>query len=338
MIALREKESFFCSGCHTRVILKAGDIKIPHFAHQTLSGCDYYNEPESSLHLHGKLLLHQFFQNRNLKSELEKFLPPIRQRADLLIEEQTAIEFQCSAIPPKKVAQRTEGYQQLDIDPIWIGGLKTPPNEHIQMFRLKKYEIELFQRKDKNPYLLAFCPDDDRFYYYSNLFYVSGSLNIGKVKSLDASRQSFPFAVPKRLNKEEFSQVGVLFSRARQQFIQSQLFAKNRMRNPFWQACYMMQLDMKRIPDYIGVPFINAGIFPQHAVIWQLLALGASKQHVSMSALIESGKVLLADVSHFNEAVKLLEQYIEIATNLTGQSDNFTSKHELLYDNYCNNV
>lgn len=338
LLALREKEVFYCTQCFTPVVLKVGDIKIPHFAHKTLSGCDYSNEPESSLHLHGKLSLHQFFQKHQLQSELEKFLPAIRQRADLLVEGQTAIEFQCSTIPPNKVIQRSTGYSQLKIDPIWIGGLKNPPNESIQEIRLKAYETELFQRKDKNPYLLAFCPDDNRFYYYSNLFYVSGSRRIGKVKSLEASRQSFPFAVPRRLSKEEFSHVCVLFSKVRLQFIQSQLFAKNRMRNPFWRACYALQLDRDRLPDSIGLPFIGASIFRQHAVLWQLLALEAFKLQVPMSELVESGKVLLADPRYFGEAVKLLEQYIEISIILTGQSDNFTRTLELLYDNYCNSV
>lgn len=338
LLALREKEVFYCSQCFTPVVLKVGDIKIPHFAHKTLSGCDYSNEPESSLHLHGKLLLHQFFQKRHFQSELEKFLPAIRQRADLLVEGQTAIEFQCSAIPPNKVIQRTAGYLQHEIDPIWIGGLKNPPNESIQEIRLKAYETELFQRKDKNPYLLAFYPDDNRFYYYSNLFYVSGSRRIGKVKSLEASRQSFPFAVPKRLSQEEFSRVYVLFLKARQQFIQSQLFAKNRVRNLFWRACYTLQLERDRLPYSIGLPFIGAGIFRQHAVLWQLLALEAFKLQMPMPKLIESGKILLADPRYFNEAVKILEQYIEISIILTGQSDNFTRTLELLYDNYCNSV
>src|SRR5690606_27140535 len=140
---------------------------------------------------------------------------------------------------------------------------------------------------------------------------------IGKVKSLEASRQSFPFAVPRRLSQEEFSRVYVLFSKARQQFIQSQLFAKNRVRNLFWHACYTLQLERDRLPYSIGLPFIGAGIFRQHAVLWQLLALEAFKLQIPMPKLIESGKILLADPRYFNEAVKILEQYIEISIILT---------------------
>lgn len=338
LLALREKEVFYCTQCFTPVVLKVGDIKIPHFAHKTLSGCDYSNEPESSLHLHGKLSLHQFFQKHQLQSDLEKFLPAIRQRADLLVEGQTAIEFQCSTIPQKDVVHRTKGYMQLGIEPIWIGGLDDPPNESIQIIRLKTYETELFQQKGKTPYLLAFCPSENRFFYYSNLFYVSGSRRIGKVKSLDASRQSFPFAVPKRLSKEEFAQICGLFSKTRQQFIQSQLFANNRMQNLFWRACYTLQLDMKKLPISIGLPFIGAEIFPQHAVLWQLLAVEAFNGQISMAKLIEGGKLVLADPSHFEKAVALLEQYLELSIILASQPDNFTMMYELLYDYYCNSV
>lgn len=338
LFALRENEKFFCSSCHSQLVLKIGEIKIPHFAHKSLSACDHFSEPESILHLQGKILLHQFFQNKNCLAELEKYLPAIRQRADLLLNRRTAIEFQCSAISANDVIQRTKGYHQIEVQPIWIGGIKSPIKEQIQTIRLKMYEYELLQQKQQNPYLLSFCPDNNRFYYYSNLFYISGSRSIAKVKSLPASSQSFPFAIPKRLTKEEFRMVCMLFSQARQKFIQSQHFAKNRMRNPFWRACYKLRMDMNNLPEVIGIPFLKAACIPQHAVLWQLQVALAFEQKESLASLIHSGKIPLADPSVFEEAEQLLKDYLEIYIQLNGQGANCTILWELLYDNYCNNV
>lgn len=338
LLALRSTEIFYCPSCHSQLVLKLGEIKIPHFAHKSLSACDNFSEPESALHLQGKILLHQFFKDQNFSIELEKYLPEIRQRADLLVNGQTAIEFQCSSISANQIIRRSKGYHQIGIHPLWLGGIKTSIKEQIQVIRLKNYEHELLQQKHRNPFLLSFRPEDNRFYYYSNLFYISGSRRIGKVKSLPAEKQSYPFAIPKQLTKVEFRLVCLLFSQARQKFIHNQFFAKNRMRNPFWRACYKLRLDIKKLPETIGIPFLKAACIPQHAVLWQLQAIAAFEQGESMSSLIHSGEIPLANPSVFAEAEQLLEEYLEIYLRLKGQEENFTSLMDLLYDNYCNNV
>jgi competence protein CoiA len=114
LATLKNSTPFFCPGCGASVTLKIGEIKIPHFAHKSLHDCDSSGEPESPLHLQGKQQLYKFFSSQNLTVELEKYVPAIRQRADLLLNHQIAIEFQCSPISASQIASRSAGYSEID--------------------------------------------------------------------------------------------------------------------------------------------------------------------------------------------------------------------------------
>lgn len=115
---IRLQKQFFCPSCHTPLLLKIGEVNIPHFAHQTRTACETFSEPESSLHLQGKLLLYQFFSHLNFKVELESYIPQISQRTDLLVNAYFAIEYQCSLIPVSQLKQRSQGYLKMNMQPI----------------------------------------------------------------------------------------------------------------------------------------------------------------------------------------------------------------------------
>ena len=121
---LREQHSFLCMQCKEKVILKIGSILIPHFAHQKNSSCSHsFSEGETEDHLNGKLQLFTFFQQKLLECELESFLPEIKQRPDILVQSNGipyAIEFQCSNISSFLMLNRTKGYINNQITPIWF--------------------------------------------------------------------------------------------------------------------------------------------------------------------------------------------------------------------------
>ena len=335
LVAIRSKEQFLCPSCGSSLVLKIGDIKIPHFAHRSLSDCDSLSEPESPLHLQGKLLLHQFFLDKHFTVELEKYLPDIRQRADLLVSHHTAIEFQCSAIPGAEVSKRTASYIEIGIAPIWIGGIKERTSEYIQFIRIKAFQQKMLHANQNLKYLLLFNPEDRRFYYYSSLFFVSGNRWIGKVKALPIEKQSFPFAIPKRLAKEEFKSVFALFSQARKSFIKSQYYAKNRFQNPFWRLCYMLKLDVKNLPEIIGIPLYSADCITENAVIWQLKAIAAYKAEIPVKELVESGTVKLQSQESLKKAELVLENYLAFYRSYRERHINDTSLLDNLYDFYC---
>ena len=332
---IRNHQQFFCPSCEAPLLLKIGEINIPHFAHRTLSDCDHYSEPESSLHLQGKLLLHQFFQQRNFKVELENYLPEIRQRADLLIDGQHAIEFQCSTISPEHLQQRSQGYQRVNIQDTWIKGLKEPCNEGIGLLRLKSHEIAMQQKAGSLSFILLFFPPHNRFYYHSNLLFISSNRWVGKTKSIPAAKQAFPFAVPKPLSKAEFKTVMDIFKNEKKRYIRNQLYAGNRIRNVYCRLCYELRMDVANLPELIGIPVPGAQHFKEPVVLWQLQAVAAHEKKIPLRDLIRSGKLTLSAGAQEREAAAVLHYYLSCYSSFEGNALNDSSLLDIVYHNYC---
>lgn len=114
-------EMYYCPGCHERLILKKGSVKVAHFSHGAHSLCRLQEEPETAEHLSGKWQLAQMFNG-----DLEVYLPEISQRPDVLFRSKKhrsiALEFQCSNITQQSLSERNAGYQRVKIHPIWLLG------------------------------------------------------------------------------------------------------------------------------------------------------------------------------------------------------------------------
>ena len=125
---IKKKErqaAYYCPSCKSKVILKKGQIRIPHFSHQSTVECQSFSEGETEEHLLGKELLYKYFQENKIKVEMEWYLPELKQRPDLYLPDQKiAVEFQCSPISYEKLKERSTGYQTMGIDVIWIVGKK----------------------------------------------------------------------------------------------------------------------------------------------------------------------------------------------------------------------
>src|SRR5690625_4264644 len=134
---IRQK-SLFCPNCNAPVILKAGQIMTPHFAHLKQDDCPNY-ERESEEHLQGKLHLFKWFKKQKIPISIEHYLSPIKQRVDLLIKvnkKYVAIEYQCAPISITELMNRTNGLLSLDIIPIWIFGSPYLSNINRQTIKL----------------------------------------------------------------------------------------------------------------------------------------------------------------------------------------------------------
>ncbi len=84
---LSDTHQLRCPSCNTLLTLKAGPVRLHHFAHVSLADCDAFDhEPESDSHRQGKLALYQHFRQGALTATLEQHLPQTDQRADVYIE------------------------------------------------------------------------------------------------------------------------------------------------------------------------------------------------------------------------------------------------------------
>jgi competence protein CoiA len=116
---------YTCPSCGSIVRLKVGEIKMPHFAHASLEECASFSEGETAEHLTGKIQLAQYFLVRGFEVDMERWLPEINQRPDLLViknGDTFAIEYQCAPISLNRVRERTEGYREMGMRVYWVLG------------------------------------------------------------------------------------------------------------------------------------------------------------------------------------------------------------------------
>lgn len=136
----KKNSQFNCPGCHEPVILRVGDIKQQHFAHIVGAKCQTFSENEKAAHLSGKLQLAEQLATYGVV-QIEAKLVAIQQRPDILLtigDKQLAIEYQCSPISQKRLAERNEGYRRQNIDVIWILG-ETYFERHLSQKTILKF-------------------------------------------------------------------------------------------------------------------------------------------------------------------------------------------------------
>lgn len=122
---------YSCPGCKKRVILKKGQVKIPHFAHLKKEECTSFSEGETEEHIKGKMDLYNWLEKLEMQVQLEPYLNELQQRPDILVHsngEKIVIEFQCSPISIDTIQRRTEGYLSRGYKVIWIVGQKINVN------------------------------------------------------------------------------------------------------------------------------------------------------------------------------------------------------------------
>lgn len=120
-----KRQDYFCPICGEPVVLRAGKVKMAHFAHCKNTNCAS-SEGETQEHLLGKKQLYHWTAKKGLRPRYEVYLSEIQQRPDILLSKedgtQIALEFQCSPLSIERLMQRNQGYKQLHIQVWWILG------------------------------------------------------------------------------------------------------------------------------------------------------------------------------------------------------------------------
>ena len=159
-----KKQAFTCPACHSPVRLRHGQIMRPHFAHVSLKNCDFYSENESDEHLQLKVALYQALsQSENVT--VEAVLPELHQVADVLVNDNLALEVQCSRLSEKRLRERTTSYHKAGFNVLWLLGEKlwlgerlTPLQRHFLYFSQNMgfhlWELDAKQRLVRLHYLI----------------------------------------------------------------------------------------------------------------------------------------------------------------------------------------
>lgn len=161
---ISEKQTFTCPACHSPVRLRHGQIMRPHFAYVSLKNCDFYSENESDEHLQLKAALYQALsQSENVT--VEAVLPELHQVADVLVNDNLALEVQCSRLSEKRLRERTTSYHKAGFNVLWLLGEKlwlgerlTPLQRHFLYFSQNMgfhlWELDAKQRLVRLHYLI----------------------------------------------------------------------------------------------------------------------------------------------------------------------------------------
>ncbi|WP_438759981.1 competence protein CoiA [Enterococcus sp. AZ194] len=117
------REELICPTCRQPVMIKSGQLKSAHFAHQQQVKCTTVHDGETLEHNQLKKLL---FEWSNKKFEVECYLPELKQRPDLLWR-RLAIEIQCSDLKQARMIERTNNYLRHHYQVWWLLGEKLCP-------------------------------------------------------------------------------------------------------------------------------------------------------------------------------------------------------------------
>jgi hypothetical protein len=124
---LSDAHELRCPQCKGFLTLKAGPVRIHHFAHTSLADCSTIDhEPESDSHRQGKLMLLQHFRQGAKLATLEQYLSQTDQRADVFIQtldgSRYALEFQQANNSVGRWGERHALYRSIGISDIWFLG------------------------------------------------------------------------------------------------------------------------------------------------------------------------------------------------------------------------
>ena len=256
---------YFCPACGEAVILKAGSVRVPHFAH--MNRCPVKPEGETPRHLTGKRVLFQWFIRQGYRPQLEWYIPDIQQRPDLMIEHDGrsfAVEFQVSPISVKELLTRTKAYLARNIFPLWF-----VDRAHIRergVLGLNDFLAFFIQTIPSGiPSLYSFDPEKRMFTVYTNIIpYTSQrAFYDRKVFSIHTDVKTLFTWHPLSLS---------FFDRwlpAVEQWLVNLTIAPAAHKHPFLHYLYKHQIHPLQLPPEVGLPVPGLYVMKTPPFIWQ---------------------------------------------------------------------
>ncbi|RFU64120.1 competence protein CoiA [Peribacillus glennii] len=267
IIEMKKEGHYHCPCCENEVTIKAGKMKVPHFAHKRNSSCHAFSEPESEYHLLGKLNLYQWVSTQ-YPATLEAYIPEIKQRADILVmsgNKKYAIEFQCSSIPEEVFIQRTNSYLSAGIFPVWILGEKNINKLGQNEFSLRHFDWLFLSGSQESPSIVAYCPLKHRLAKLHKIIPFSPRTAFALHSHFPLSGLSFNDLF------EMQSGVFPFLSRWREKR-RAWSFHNGKSANwkdPFYRNLYINQLTPATLPPEIGIPVPGIHMVETAAIRWQ---------------------------------------------------------------------
>lgn len=252
---------FYCPVCNEKVILRAGQKVIAHFAHQSESRCPSTGGGEGAYHEQGKLRLYQWLRSQSIPVELEVYIKEIQQRPDFLIilhDKKIAVEYQCSKIPASQIIKRTKGYNKAGIHVIWVLGEKLLKRKTASMIKIDTFSQTFIHQFSSvyPPTLFYFCPQTLKFIKIQDLYMTGNNRAIGKFEIYPLKEMVFSDLFSKALfSKEELLKIWLQEKRRFRVQPRARQFGAELQ----WQQwLYLNKLHYERLPAIIHLPVRGA--------------------------------------------------------------------------------
>jgi len=268
---LRDKHRFYCEACGKPLILKLGQKVAWHFAHKPNMSCHGENEPESIVHLEGKRALYHWLNAQGEFPILEKYIPDIKQRADLFLHHHPkaiAIEYQCSNLTPQRFMERTAGYLSLDIRPIWILGENRLKNYGSYIYRWHLTEELLLNRKGK-PYALFFSATSNRFIILHHFWPLASSTVVADRTEIPAEQFCLHDLWQPPLLTHDLPQKAQIWLQQKSKWRTRKSEHPSRLERYVLAICKKRGLPFESFPAYIGLPIPEALPIASPPFLWQ---------------------------------------------------------------------
>jgi competence protein CoiA len=278
-----KKTSHFCPQCGRPVVIKAGDVNIPHFAHESYSSCDSFSEHESPRHLSAKLDLFNWI-TRTHDAMMEARLPDGSQRPDIL-SGTIAVEYQCSTISASLFRVRTEKYRARGLKPFWIYGGPSIERKGRYVKLTPFQRLFLRYHAQLGFYLITYCPDLKLFTIYERIVPVTMSLCLAERLDVKVEDMMFP---PSAAFSADFSFSLAHFFDEKRKWIDRSLYYSNARTHPFFRTVYESGRNPYFLPEEIGLPVRSGMTIRNHAAEWQFYIAHDRKS----GSAIEAAKII----------------------------------------------
>lgn len=265
---MKGAQPYYCPCCDSELIMKAGTIKIPHFAHKRHATCTASSDSESPYHLLAKRKLFTWFISHGYHAELEAYFPDIKKRADILVtvgDKRYALEFQCSTISETLFIERTKAYQSVHITPLWILAAKQVKRVEGQEFKLSSFQWLFVTGTSSYPFLWTYCPEQNQLSAIKGMTPFSPSVTFAERTTAPLERLSPTQLIPQLTNRFSFI---TLWRYKRKSWCFHRVKTAN-LQDPLFRAFYANRFTVTSLPIEVGIPVKGMCFIKTAAIEWQ---------------------------------------------------------------------
>ncbi|MEH7308893.1 competence protein CoiA, partial [Neobacillus drentensis] len=270
LLELRSKEEFFCPICGESLLLKLGDQRIFHFAHQRGGNCREFFENETIYHMEGKLQLYHWLIKQKIPSILEYFDREIQQRPDIMFKfngKKYALEYQCSTIPESIFIKRTQTYLENGYQPIWILSSNQIRRNKNNIVALSNFQFQFIRTTSTGKlYIPTYCPEKQQFHFVLAITPYS-------IKNAFAHHSFYPI---KKMDLTDLldPMINHPFNLSRwikeiESFTLNWTLHPCKQHKTFLNEIYNNNLNLFLLPPEIGLPNPHSLVIQTSPIIWQ---------------------------------------------------------------------